>query len=419
MLGIFALLAIIIGALFVFYIKPKLKRAVVSESKQVERGLRRLNVELEQRVKKRTAELADANELLKQEIIVRRRAEEQAQLMALFAELNPTPVMRFDSSGKITMTNPAASDVFGRPSVEGVQLDEVLPELADIDFQACISGSEKHAITSTHHERTYSFFVCGVAELGFGQAYATDVTELAMARVQAEAANRAKSQFLTNMSHELRTPLTVINGFSEVLLEMDQGNFSEQQCVYLDRIKKNGEHLLVLINDLLDLAKIEAGRVELEFSSADLGSILREAGELMLANVNRRGLVLHQALPEHPVTVNGDPLRLKQVALNLISNAIKFTREGSVTLWLDEHDSQVEFGIKDTGIGIAAEHQNRLFKPFEQVHDKLKVAEQGTGLGLALCYEIVTAHGGTIRVESEKNIGSNFIIILPKEAQKP
>jgi len=388
----------------------------ITERKLAERELYKLNAELEQRVQQRTAELADANELLREEIIVRSVAEEQAQLMALFTELNPTPVMRFDTEGVITMANPAAGDVFGKPGVEGLPLTIILPELAELDLNACITNCENYMITSSHDNKTFTFSVRGVPDLGFGQVYATDVTELVAARVQAEAANRAKSQFLTNMSHELRTPLTVINGFSEVLLEMGEDNFSERQMVYLERIKKNGEHLLVLINDLLDLAKIEAGRLELEFRSVDIAGIMREAGELMLPNVTRRGLSLQTALPERAVIVNGDPLRLKQTVLNLLSNAIKFTREGSVTLWLVEHDRHVELGVRDTGIGIAPEHQQRLFKPFEQVHDKLKVAEQGTGLGLALCYEIVDAHGGTISVVSEINVGSDFTVTLPKEA---
>jgi len=388
----------------------------ITERKLAERELYKLNAELEQRVRQRTAELADANELLREEIIVRSVAEEQAQQMALFTELNPTPVLRFDTEGIITMANPAAGDVFGNPGVEGQPLAKLLPELADLDLTACIARGENHAITSSHDDKTFTFSVRGVPELGFGQVYATDVTELVAARVQAEAANRAKSQFLTNMSHELRTPLTVINGFSEVLLEMGEDNFSERQMVYLERIKKNGEHLLVLINDLLDLAKIEAGRLELEFRSMDIAGIMREAGDLMLPNVTRRGLSLQKELPDVAVLINGDPLRLKQTVLNLLSNAIKFTREGSVTLWLVDYEQHVELGVRDTGIGIALEHQRRLFKPFEQVHDKLKVAEQGTGLGLALCQEIVDAHGGTISVESEINVGSDFKVTLPKEA---
>ncbi|MBN2082908.1 PAS domain S-box protein [bacterium] len=385
----------------------------ITDRRQAEEARRRLNDELERRVQERTAELADANYLLKQEVAERKRIEERARYMALFAELSPTPVVRFDTTGRILMANPAAVEILSLRSNDTRGLGEILEDFTGLDFAQCIQEGAKLNITAGIRRRFYTFNIRGIPELGFGQIYASDVTELVTARVEAESANRAKSQFLANMSHELRTPLTVINGFSEVLLETAGFQPEDQQHIYLERIRKNGEHLLVLINDLLDLAKIEAGRMELEYTRVDLTNLLREAAEHMSTHVGRRGLELFVDVPPAPVVIEADRIRIKQVILNLISNAIKFTRIGSISVWLNSSPSWVRISVKDTGIGISPENQRRLFYPFEQVHDKQKISEPGTGLGLALCQEIVEAHHGKIHVVSELGIGSDFIVELP------
>ena len=238
---------------------------------------------------------------------------------------------------------------------------------------------------------------------------------MAEVREQARAVSWAKNRFIANISHEFKTPLTVINGFAEVLLEEECGPLNDEQKKFVSQIAYSGEHLLAIVNDLLDLARIEAGQMEITLAPVDLGKVCNEAADMMESRLQTRGLSLVRDLPEGEALAYGDHLRLKQVMLNLLSNALKFTPQGTVTIWLAEQDGRMEFGVQDTGIGIEEQDLERVFLPFEQVQNKLTTAEKGTGLGLALCREIVEAQGGSIRVESKPGEGSNFIVSIPTE----
>ena len=227
------------------------------------------------------------------------------------------------------------------------------------------------------------------------------------------AASQHKSEFLASMSHELRTPLNSILGFSEVMLERMFGDLTEKQDEYLHDILASGRHLLSLINDILDLAKIEAGKMELELSDFDLPAAIENALTLMRERATRRGLVLERVVDSRLGVIRGDERKVKQVLLNLLSNAVKFTPEGGridVRAGLTEGD--VEIAVTDTGIGIAPQDQAAVFEEFRQVGHTDKKAE-GTGLGLALCRKFVELHRGRIRVESEPGTGSTFTFTLP------
>jgi PAS domain S-box-containing protein len=351
------------------------------------------------------------------DISERKRSEEYVRLMALFAELNPEPIMRFDLEGTIVMANAAAAEAFSMEQLPGRNLIEVLPEMEGFDGPVLIQTGAVFTATATFEERIYRMVFRGVPELLSGQVYATDITPIVQARRVAESANRAKGQFLANMSHELRTPLTVINGFSEVLLEEGFGKLNSDQQRYITQIRKSGQHLLMIINDLLDLARIETGKLELERIPINLATVCQEAAAMISQKAQERHLTMRQLYPDQPAAYLGDPLRLKQVMLNLLYNAVKFTRRGGITLALSQTEEQYEIRVADTGMGISQENQLRLFRPFEQVHEKLTTAEEGTGLGLALSREIVEGHGGRIWVESELGKGSCFIIALPKMPQ--
>ena len=237
--------------------------------------------------------------------------------------------------------------------------------------------------------------------------------EIADKSAQLEAASRHKSEFLANMSHELRTPLNAIIGFSEVLTERMFGELNEKQDEYLKDIHASGQHLLSLINDILDLSKIEAGRMELERSEFDLPSAIESALILVRERASRREIRLGSAIDEGLGAIDGDERKVKQVLLNLLSNALKFTPEGGrIDVRARLVDQRAEVSVADTGIGIAPADQDAVFEEFRQVGTADKKAE-GTGLGLALSRKFIELHGGKIWVESQLGTGSTFRFTLP------
>jgi signal transduction histidine kinase len=257
--------------------------------------------------------------------------------------------------------------------------------------------------------------------------------ELQEAVLQAEAASRAKSEFLANMSHELRTPLNSVLGFSELLQQQAYGPLTPKQARYTDHIHSSGKHLLALINDLLDLSKVEAGRLDLRPEAFDLPAALTAAVSQIRPQAEGKDLELSLKVEEAPSTLIADPLRFKQILFNLLSNAVKFTPDGGrvrVTARqvqssefrvqrADKEDREpyrdwVEISVQDTGIGIGAEDLPKLFQAFTQLHSTSGKQYQGTGLGLALTKRLVELHGGSIWAESAgEGLGSTFMIWLP------
>jgi signal transduction histidine kinase len=237
--------------------------------------------------------------------------------------------------------------------------------------------------------------------------------EIAEKSRQLETASRHKSEFLANMSHELRTPLNAIIGFSEVLVDRMFGELNEKQDEYLKDIYASGQHLLSLINDILDLSKIEAGRMELELADFDLPSAIDNALILVRERATRRGITLGRSIDERLGMIHGDERKVKQVLLNLLSNALKFTPEGGqIDIRAGLRDDVAEMSVLDTGVGIAPEDQEAVFEEFRQVGGAEKKAE-GTGLGLALSRKFIELHGGRIWVQSQVGVGSTFTVTLP------
>jgi len=237
--------------------------------------------------------------------------------------------------------------------------------------------------------------------------------EIAEKSRQIEIASQHKSEFLANMSHELRTPLNAIIGFSEVLLERMFGEVNEKQTEYLQDILVSGQHLLSLINDILDLSKIEAGRMELEPADFDLPSAIDNALTLVRERAGRRGITLGLAVDDRVGVIHGDERKVKQVLLNLLSNALKFTPEGGrIDVRAAVSGELVEVSVADTGVGIAPEDQEAVFEEFRQVGTADKKVG-GTGLGLALSRKFIELHGGRIWVKSHVGQGSTFTFTLP------
>ncbi|MFC8682573.1 GAF domain-containing protein [Microbacterium ureisolvens] len=238
--------------------------------------------------------------------------------------------------------------------------------------------------------------------------------ELETKSAELEIASRHKSEFLASMSHELRTPLNAVIGFSEVLLERMFGELNDRQDEYLRDILGSGRHLLQLLNDILDLSKVEAGRMELEPSTFSLRSALEYGASMVRERAARHGIRLTVDVDDDLDGVESDELRVKQVVVNLLSNAVKFTPDGGrVTVSARGSEHEIAVAVADTGIGIAPADRERIFESFQQGRRGLQ-SEEGTGLGLTLCRRIVSLLGGTMWLESEVGVGSTFGFTIPR-----
>lgn len=238
--------------------------------------------------------------------------------------------------------------------------------------------------------------------------------ELEQEKLISQAADRAKTEFLANMSHELRTPLTSILGFSNLLLEQIFGSLNAKQLQYVACISSSGEHLLALINDLLDLSKIEAGKEDLTLEVIDVEEICLACLAQIQEQANKQALELIMAIDSDVTTCIADQRRLKQILFNLLSNAVKFTDTGTVTLKVDKNKGKINFAVIDSGIGITEADQATLFEPFRQLDSSFNRKYEGTGLGLALTRKLAQLHGGDIRLTSKLGRGSCFTVYLPE-----
>ncbi|SDF77549.1 Signal transduction histidine kinase [Limimonas halophila] len=241
--------------------------------------------------------------------------------------------------------------------------------------------------------------------------------ELARARDAAEAANKAKTGFLANMSHELRTPLNAIIGFAEVLENEVMGELGHHRYKdYAKDVRESGQHLLALINDLLDLSKAEAGHLELNEDEVNLGSAVRQSIAMVKPRADNSGVQLTETMPEQTPVLYADQRKLKQILLNLLTNAVKFTESGGeVRVCVDWAGQEPVLSVQDNGIGIAKEDLDRIMQPFAQVDTSMNRKYEGTGLGLPLVNSLVELHGGTMTIDSTPGSGTRVEIRMPTD----
>ena len=377
------------------------------------------------------------------EITERRNAEEQLrrtrdELQALL-EAAPVAIVRIDTEGTVVswhggaqaMFGWSAAEVIGRPLLNvppdkqeefRALRDRVLQGSSFTGFETrrvCKDGSSIDVSLSTAPLHDGCGRIVGIIAIYQNISERRLIAEQRQAREAADAANLAKSNFLANMSHELRTPLNAIIGFSELLEDRTFGELTERQQRYVANVHSSGRHLLQLVNDILDLAKIEAGRLTLEPEPIDLGTLLQD----MRRGLESLAAAKHQTLTvefgENVPTLTADRGKVKQILYNLLSNAIKFTMDGgrigvrASAAQSADGAGQVRVSVWDTGIGIAPDDLHRIFLEFEQVDSTYARQQQGTGLGLALTRRLVEAHGGRITAESAVGQGSTFTFVLP------
>jgi PAS domain S-box-containing protein len=413
--------------------------------------LKKLNDELEDRVTHRTFDLQKTNEELSsakkaiedanleliQEIEMRKHIEAalersiKAEETIIDSIPIPTAITKIED-GTIIRANQAMAEFHKMTSEEikktkavdwYVNLDERLHLMNELKSSGYIINHEirhKRIGTGEVREVIISYYFVNYEETACVVGSFLDITdmkknqnELTKAKEQAESADRLKSAFLATMSHELRTPLNSIIGFTGILLKGLTGPLNEEQSKQLTMIKGSGQHLLELINDVLDISKIEAGELVVSLKSFDLNSSIRKVISTVLPLADKKGLELRKNISPDINNIISDERRIEQIFLNILNNAIKFTEQGYVEINCAVQNGEIITEITDTGIGIKKEDIEKLFKPFSQLDTGITRNYEGTGLGLSICTKLLEKLKGQISVESKFNIGSTFRITLP------
>jgi PAS domain S-box-containing protein len=435
---------------YAYIIKPEamneLKTLISNALREQELSIR--NRKLVEGLQQSNKLISEANEKLKKEINERKQAEallrQNEEKYRLLFELSPIGICTLDLKGMVTSCNPAVWKRSGYSEAEfvGQHFSKIatiqtrdIPKFLRV-FASIVRGRvpPPFEVAYDHKDGSSGWTELHIALLEAGgkklgiQVLQRDVTEhrlmeqeiktkneqLKLQNEELGKASRAKSDFLARMSHELRTPLNVIMGFAELMLDQVPGEINEEQRQCLDDILTSSRHLLGLINEVLDLSKVEAGKVELRLKNIALAEVVDSVTSAMMAVISQRRQSLDVDLAKGLPQLKADEARLRQVFFNLLSNASKFTPDGGkIRVGALRKDGFCQVTVSDNGIGIKKEDLKQIFEPFYQSDNLATRERKGTGLGLTLVREIVEMHGGQIWVESDYGKGSNFVFTLP------
>ena len=353
-------------------------------------------------------------------------AQRQKQYFEELVSNSPVAIVTLDTNHDVISCNPAFEKLFGYAQAEaaGHNLDDLVATEATRSeaIQYTQQGLERpiHGIGRRRRKdgTLVDVEILGVPVIVDGKRVGLmglyhDISELLAARREAEAANSAKSQFLASMSHELRTPLNAIIGYSEMVQEEVEALGQAELAGDLTKIQTAGRHLLALINDILDLSKIEAGRMELHLENFEIATLVEQVATTVQPLVAKNGNRLVVDLPERPGTMHADLTKVRQILLNLLSNACKFTEQGTITLTITRDPDAVLLAVGDTGIGMTPQQMERLFVAFAQAEASTTSKYGGTGLGLAITRRFSQMMGGDVTCVSELGKGSTFTVRLP------
>jgi len=423
-----------------------MKKELKEKNEMLEKAskeLREYSESLEQVVKLRTHELEEKTVELENEVAIRKQTEkkvrtEKAYIDQLFESAQEAIVMT-NKDGHMLRVNSEFIRLFGYTidEVLGSSLDDLIAPKEHYDNAVSVtkkvSEGEKVAFEAVRQRKDGTLLNVSVLaspiivddELVAVYGIYRDITELkraeealeerskelAEADIQLKELDRLKSMFIASMSHELRTPLNSIIGFTGIILQGMSGEINEEQRKQLTLVKNSANHLLALINDVIDLSKIEADQIELVIEEFNLSDLIQEVNDSFKVAVDEKGLKLSLEMSERLV-IKSDERRTKQVIMNLVSNAVKFTDRGEIKIKAAKKDEGVEISVRDTGIGIEKKAMDKLFKAFSRIYTK-DMLKEGTGLGLYLSRKIADLLGGEISAESEFEKGSKFTFTLP------
>jgi PAS domain S-box-containing protein len=374
-------------------------------------NLRAINRELDQRVAERTQDLAEA--------LAREHAE--ANRSQAILESIADGVIVFDPQGNAFVANPAITHLIERPidAIIGHDIEELMSdEINETDREVILELLDEHqkrhpSIKIDWGEKTLSI---SFAPVRGSRGEGTGTVAVFRDFTREAELDRMKSDFVSIASHELRTPLTSIRGYLDLLLMGGPGSVNEQQRNFLQVARDNTRRLHELVNDLLDISRIESGRIELNVQVVSLPKLIHQAAEFLQNQFDERGLYLKLNVPDDVPQLFGDADRITQIITNLLSNAYKYTPEGGATVNVSQDKRFIRIDVVDTGVGISEEDQEKLFTRFFRAGDEYVREQSGTGLGLSITKSLVEIHGGQIWVESEPGAGTTFSFTLPLPA---
>lgn len=344
---------------------------------------------------------------------------QQAELMALFAELSPDPIFRFDENGKIVLANNSAHNIFPHKILVGEHVEIVLPFMKSFDIHDLIKNNKSVSYTTLLGESYYQFIIAGVPKFKVCQVYGRDITELKktekdlkIALEKAEESKKLKEFFLSQISHEIRSPLNVITGYSDLLMQELHDKSSEYNDI-LRSIINNSKRLYRTFDLMLNMSQLQTGKYEARFERINLLALMNTVANEFRSFAEEKNLKLTLVNKlEEDYTITADHYSLAQIFINLVDNSIKYTPHGKIEIQLYRDHNNICVDIRDTGIGISKEYQEKLFTPFSQADMSYTRPYEGTGLGLALVKIFIDLNRAKIKVNSEPGNGSTFTVII-------
>lgn len=346
---------------------------------------------------------------------------EQAELMALFAESDPNPVIRVDNSGKIMLTNNAAVKINENFANRGQHISEIFKNFTSVDFQKVVKDGKRVEIEDSINNRHFTFVIQGISRLNIAHVYGKDITELKLAEMaikealmKIEKSEQLKTNFLAQLSHEIRSPLTALMGYSSMIKDELSDKIGEDMKGAFLAIDNNAKRLYRTIDLIINMSQVLTGEYKVSksnFNVVDELNILKYEFDSM---AEQKKLDFKFNFDIKKPFIYYDMYAFGVIVGHIIENAIKYTKTGSVTVNANENDNEITVNVKDTGIGISEEYKEKLFTPFTQEIMGYNRPFEGNGLGLALVKNLFNLVGGSISLKSKKDEGSTFTLIFPR-----